>query len=674
MFNSLINTKYINNNIWTDDNSVNSCYNCRDDFTFLNRRHHCRLCGKIFCSNCCNNYITTNINTTLINIEDYLLECLNQNNKLDYKKKMCYQCYKLLLNIHTIAKFITIFELLPLDIINIKKLLFVSRTWNKSTQFYLHNFKNIQYSTIYNNITLKTYKILSYNKLHISGHNKLITPYIINHNWDKYNKKEITIILDNLQIRQTPCNFMLCNNKCSEKLDNYDILYILKYTKNKNIKEYLLEKLDLNTIEYFLPLLISYIHNDNLNDFSITNYIIKQCTSIKLIIELFLQIFIIISKNDSCDEIYKHSIQLIKDTIKNKDEDKYNSVINSIKLINLLGNITSNNTEKYINNINTFIQNNTTYIPLYEEDKIVKNISKNVIIKDSNTKPIILEIIFIDDTKKQILFKKEDIRIDYIICKIILFIKTIIKQNKIQTNLLTYNVLPINNNSGLIEIIPDSNTLYDINEKLNSSLQNFILNNNKHQTIDILKRRFTNSLAVYSIITYILGIGDRHLDNIMVTKAGILFHIDFSFCIGHDPKPFHPSIRITKDMIDMIGGENSEDYNKFIKNCNVIYNCIRKYTNVISLLIYLLYDINNIIFNEKSIKEHIIKKFIYSESDNYATTTLHDTITNSTDNYKYIDFFHYHSREKTVSKTVFNLYDSSLLLPTYLKNFAQSLL
>ena len=36
MFNSLINTKYINNNIWTDDNSGNSCYNCRDDFTFLN--------------------------------------------------------------------------------------------------------------------------------------------------------------------------------------------------------------------------------------------------------------------------------------------------------------------------------------------------------------------------------------------------------------------------------------------------------------------------------------------------------------------------------------------------------------------------------------------------------------------------------------------------------------
>ena len=86
-------------------------------------------------------------------------------------------------------------------------------------------------------------------------------------------------------------------------------------------------------------------------------------------------------------------------------------------------------------------------------------------------------------------------------------------------------------------------------------------------------------------------------------------------------------------------------------------------------MIYLLYNINPIIFNEKSIKNHIIKKFIYSESDNYANSILNDSITNSTDNYNYIDFFHYHSREKTVSKTVFNLYDSSLLLPSYIKNF-----
>ena len=63
-------------------------------------------------------------------------------------------------------------------------------------------------------------------------------------------------------------------------------------------------------------------------------------------------------------------------------------------------------------------------------------------------------------------------------------------------------------------------------------------------------------------------------------------------------------------------------------------------------MIYLLYNINYIILTKKSIKNHIIKKFIYSESDNYANSILNDIITNSTDNYNYIDFFHYHSREK----------------------------
>ena len=212
-----------------------------------------------------------------------------------------------------------------------------------------------------------------------------------------------------------------------------------------------------------------------------------------------------------------------------------------------------------------------------------------------------------------------------------------------------------------------------LKKNLELSLKNFILNNNKNQTIEIIKRKFSNSLSIYSVITYVLGVGDRHLDNIMITKNGVIFHIDYSFCIGHDPKPFFPSMRITDEMIDMIGGFQSNDYKKFINNCNIYYNCIRKNTNIISLYIFLLNNIDNVVFNTKSLKNHIIKKFIVMESDIYANNTLQDTIINSTDNYNYIDFFHYHSKEKTVSKTVFNLYDNSLLLTDYLKKYVQNL-
>ncbi|XP_060621623.2 lateral signaling target protein 2 homolog [Anolis sagrei] len=37
---------------WVPDSTCSHCMACRQPFTFLRRRHHCRSCGKIFCSRC----------------------------------------------------------------------------------------------------------------------------------------------------------------------------------------------------------------------------------------------------------------------------------------------------------------------------------------------------------------------------------------------------------------------------------------------------------------------------------------------------------------------------------------------------------------------------------------------------------------------------------------------
>lgn len=42
---------------WMPDSSSKQCYECGERFTTFRRRHHCRVCGQIFCSRCCSEVI-----------------------------------------------------------------------------------------------------------------------------------------------------------------------------------------------------------------------------------------------------------------------------------------------------------------------------------------------------------------------------------------------------------------------------------------------------------------------------------------------------------------------------------------------------------------------------------------------------------------------------------------
>ncbi|GFY59527.1 1-phosphatidylinositol 3-phosphate 5-kinase [Trichonephila inaurata madagascariensis] len=42
---------------WMPDSNCKECYDCGDKFTTFRRRHHCRVCGQIFCWRCCNQEI-----------------------------------------------------------------------------------------------------------------------------------------------------------------------------------------------------------------------------------------------------------------------------------------------------------------------------------------------------------------------------------------------------------------------------------------------------------------------------------------------------------------------------------------------------------------------------------------------------------------------------------------
>eukprot|EP00960_Hanusia_phi_P040500 754489-Hanusia_phi.AAC.2 len=103
---------------------------------------------------------------------------------------------------------------------------------------------------------------------------------------------------------------------------------------------------------------------------------------------------------------------------------------------------------------------------------------------------------------------------------------------------------------------------------------------------------FVRSCAGYCVISFLLGIGDRHLENLMLTTDGRLFHIDFEYILGHDPKPFAPPMKLSEQMVMAMGGRSSRRYLEFQKVCCKAYLILRKHARTFLNLLDLSRDLN----------------------------------------------------------------------------------
>lgn len=56
---------------WMPDKLCKVCYGCEEQFTMFRRRHHCRMCGQIFCHTC-SNY---SIDGSVVNIAGLVRSC-----------------------------------------------------------------------------------------------------------------------------------------------------------------------------------------------------------------------------------------------------------------------------------------------------------------------------------------------------------------------------------------------------------------------------------------------------------------------------------------------------------------------------------------------------------------------------------------------------------------------
>lgn len=669
------------NNVWIDDGMVSNCNGCRLEFSFFVRKHHCRNCGNIFCYNCTNQYIV---------IPEFIKD---RADPADYwnisyyvkplktaEEKVCFQCYDL---IKTKTKTHTkILEILS-NPVSIDKINELPNSNIDLKNYYFNHLRNIQYYLPNQKYTTIDQKLLRVNALYLSKHSKYLMHLIKSVDWEdcgfdflsRSNANNATSAsnLSNLQsFTDTPaaptytvcenlklittvinsdknktCSELLCTRTCREQLscdDCINILYSCTGNLPNSLIKYLFEiimKTPEQVILCHLSFFVNLVKVNSVNKMLQTHLfnLLDQSTKLNYHTYWFL--------NNAREKANLQEIENINEFIKLFNTDLVAKMYKEYMFFaGLIDNL--DDPKKYL--LNVFEKYKPITLPYEPDIQLVQVCVDNINIKSSYTKPVIIPFITNTGENINLLFKKESVMNDVTVLNLMTLCDIILSENLNQNfDVVVYPVMPLTPFSGVIEIIDQAETIHSINNKKKSIIQHIMEENNDKVIGEVLDR-YMYSLVSYTLHSYFLGLGDRHLQNIMITNDGAIFHIDFGFILGTDAYPLNASdIKLNSDMLDVIGVSAGDRYQNYLGLCSAGIMLLRKYFGMFFIL--LAQDSN---FSEKYIEKFVMARFQPRQNDNVIVTELISIIKQSNNAYsdKIRDFLHYHTQEKTLQNGV----------------------
>jgi hypothetical protein len=638
---------------------VSSCHNnnCKTEFTFLIRKHHCRYCGNIYCHNCTSkkivipDYIKDKPNNS--SFTNYINSLIDTKRSIqcDYEEKVCDECFDIIKNKIHLKDLINAMLDNPPDIIDLK-----NEQYDLTRMHYLDYLRNIQYylpNHKYNSIDKN---ILDQNNIYFSEHSKYLTHLIKSIEWDQIefnidvNIDSNTYIMNILNASQKlTCKDLYCTRTCKSNLQLTDCINILFSSYDQlpdNILIYLFDIIshnETNEIYCYLSIFVSIIKQSIINKL-LPQLIYKLIKSSAMLLNSIYWLLAIEKESNSNLPV---EINNINRFINIFDENTLIRIKTNYAFFQGISN-NFNDVRKYL--VNNFDIFKPVYLP-FDPNVLITKIDYNTItIKESSTRPVIITFETNTNKKIRIMFKNENVMNDHIVLNLINLTNTVL-HNEINSNyqMILYHVLPITTNSGLIEIIENAETIHSINLSGQCILQ-YIMQNNEDKLIQDVLDRYTYSLVCYTLHSYFLGVRDRHLENIMITTDGRIFHIDFGFILGRDPHPISSSdIKINSGMLDVIYGVKSSRYIQYKQLCSQAVILIRKqFSDYFMLLSQLQLDnIENFIYN----------RFQLRQSDEKIKEELNELIERSQGVYmeNVRDFLHFHTKEKTVQTGLNNI-------------------
>ena len=193
-----------------------------------------------------------------------------------------------------------------------------------------------------------------------------------------------------------------------------------------------------------------------------------------------------------------------------------------------------------------------------------------------------------------LIFKEgDDLRQDCLTLQMIRLMDKMWRAAGLDLEMSPYRTLCVGATTGLIEVVRHAKTTAEITKTAGgataafkqSPIANWLRQHNRADAVYArCCRRFALSCAGYCVATYVLGICDRHNDNIMVQTSGKFLHIDFGHFLGHkktwlgfnrEPAAFV----FTPDFAYVMGGKGAPLFDEFVRTACRAYCIVRRHSS-----------------------------------------------------------------------------------------------
>lgn len=572
---------------WIPDERVSACFNCGRTFSLFRRKHHCRSCGRIFCDTC---------STHRERIPHHLSE---------QPQRVCGSCQVLVRQVHQVEGLICMLANMPVTFSVLFQVRLLNKEWNYAVNTLLGLYRGLQYKLPSQRYSKVEQNFLKSHFQEFRGHVQWQIHAIL-----AMRQSKSSITPKRYTVKPHRCRLLLCSRTCRSVMTVADILHISPALHSLRLQKEVVQAWRGFNIEIHVQMMCWWVQLGVQYPRLFEEGLLALCSHhLTMTYALWFECEIAKNKKNAVEVQHMQDCLCAAVSPEILSDLKKSILFHGVLLQMVRGVIA----------VSIFRTHRSVRLPWNPSIEVCGLVDAKQ--RSSSSRPIQVDLKLTTGQVMPCLLKKEDVRTDRLAMAVGYWI------NAVTNNIVvyTYPVFPLNASCGCIVMMPRATTLYDIRQS--TTLTNYILSHNADDTVKAVRRRFITSCVGACLLAFTMGLGDRHLENIMVTEKAYLSHVDFGYILGEDPKHMASTMRITNDMVEAMGGRHSDTFQLFTTLITEAYQEMRLHSS----FWYQLLSAEYLIFQDKRrtlelIRRHVQNRFVPGEWNDVASLHIESVV------------------------------------------------